>query len=423
MRHITKIRLYPTAEQIVFLDRQFGAVRFVWNKALAIKCHRYRVHRDRLTATHDLKPLLAIAKRSRRYGWLADFDAMALQQTCRNLDRAFINFFKRRAAFPRFKRKAGRQSSYHCTGRIAVGRDRITIPKCPGSIAAVVHRGVVGSLKSITLTKTTTGKYFAACLSEDETMAPAPPGFVTTATVVGVDVGLTHLAVESTGRKTSNPRFVKRAQRNLRRKQKALSRKRKGSKRRARARHLVALAHERLANARNDFQHKLARRLVDENQAIAVETLRIRNMLQNRHLAKAIADASWYALRLKIAYKAANTGRHFVLLDQWAATSKTCWPCRFKMRTLPLSVRKWRCPNCGVVHDRDINAARGVKQLGIEALRTIGVLVSARQGLRKTGDMPAAADEAGNTAAQAAPKPLDLFMGQGHSSLGTSIPS
>jgi putative transposase len=129
MLRATKVRVYPTPEQAEFLNRQFGAVRFVWNKALAIKRHRYRVHGDKLSAKHDLKPLLAVAKHSRKYAWLAGFDGHSLQQACINLDRAFTNFFEGRARFPRFKRKHGSQSSYHCTGKIKVGADWITIPK------------------------------------------------------------------------------------------------------------------------------------------------------------------------------------------------------------------------------------------------------------------------------------------------------
>lgn len=402
MRRAVKIRIYPTPEQVSFLERQFGAVRFVWNKALAVKRHRYRVHGDKLSAKHDLKPLLTVAKRSRKYSWLANFDAMALQQACINVDRAFKNFFDGRARFPRFKRKNGAQSSYHCTGRIAVGDDWIAIPKCPGRIAAVVHRELVGELKSITLTKTSTGKYFAACLFEDGKIMPELPAVVPEAAIVGIDVGLTHVAIESTGRKTANPRFIKRAQRNLRRKQKALSRKRKGSKNRTKARLLVAAAHERVANARNDFQHKLSRRLVDENQAIIVETLNIKGMQKNHCLAKAIADASWYGLRSRTAYKAEREGKHFVAIDRWAATSKTCVDCGFRCEEMPLNVREWTCTNCGSEHDRDINAARMVKHFGILELRAGGVHVPVCGGLRKTGDMLAAACEAENSAARAA---------------------
>ena len=236
-------------------------------------------------------------------------------------------------------------------------------------------------------------------------MTPKPQRFssiVREKKIVGVDVGLTHIAIESNGRKTANPHFVTRAQRNLRRKQKALSHKRKGSRNRIKARLHVAAAHERLANARADFQHKLARRLVDENQAVIVETLPIKNMLRNRHLAKAIADASWYGLRTRIADKAKLAGKHFVLLDSWAATSKTCSACTERVTEMPLSVRRWTCANCGSEHDRDINAALNVKRLGIVELRANGVRVPAHRGLRKTGDMPAAANEVGNAAAQAA---------------------
>ena len=319
---------------------------------------------------------------------------MSLQQTCINLDRAFINFFEGRARFPRFKRKHGAQSSYHCTGKIAVGEDWITVPKVLGRIPAIVHRQTVGKLTSITLTKTRTGKYFAACLFDDETEPPAPPQVVRD--VIGVDVGLAHVAIDSTGRKTDNPKFLKRAQRNLRRKQKALSRKQKGSKNRAKARLIVAKAHEKVANARADFQHKLSKRLVGENQAIIVETLRVRNMLKNRSLARAISGAGWHSLTSKIAYKAERAGRHFIKLNQWEATSKTCADCGYRLAELPLDVRAWECPGCGEHHDRDVNAALNIRRLGIAALRASGLHVPAPGGLRKTVHATAAAFEGGS---------------------------
>jgi putative transposase len=402
MLRATKIRIYPTPEQIEFLDRQFGAVRFVWNKALAIKTHRYRVHGEKLSAKRDLKPLLAVAKKSRKYGWLADFDGHSLQQACINLDRAFKNFFEKRARFPRFKRRHGAQSSYHCTGKIGFGADWVSIPKLPGRLRAVVHRMPVGRLTSITLTKTATGKYFASLLLDDGINAPELPAVIHQDDVIGVDVGLAHVAIDSDGRKTDNPQFVKRAQRNLRRKQKALSRKQKGSSNRAKARLIVAAAHERVANARGDFQHKLSRRLVDENQAIIVETLAVKNMLKNRKLARAISDAGWSSLLLKIAYKAERAGKHIVKLDRWAATSKTCSDCGEKADEMPLSVRSWTCCTCGSEHDRDVNAALNIKRLGILELRAGGLHVPACGGLRKTGHAPAAADEAGSKAARAA---------------------
>jgi putative transposase len=195
---------------------------------------------------------------------------------------------------------------------------------------------------------------------------------------------------------------VKRARRNLRRKHKALSRKQKGSKNRAKARLIVAAAHERVANARGDFQHKLSRRLLCENQAIIVETLAVKTMLKNRKLARAISDAGRSSLALKIAYKSERAGRHFIKLDRFAGTSKTCSCCGHRLDELPLNVRAWRCPNCGAEHDRDVNTALNIRRLGILELRAGGSHVSACGGLHTTGHAPAAANEAGSKAARAA---------------------
>ena len=255
---------------------------------------------------------------------------------------------------------------------------------------ARTHREITGTLKSITLTRTTTGKYYASVLVEDGVEAPAP--LQTVDTVLGVDMGLTHLAIDSTGRKVANPRFLKRARTNLRRKQKALSRCQKGSKGRAKARLTLAKAHERLANARADFQHKLSRQFIDDNQAVVVETLKVKNLLKNRKLAKHIADASWYSLIQKLAYKAEAQGKHLVKIDQWFASTKICAGCGHKVEQMPLTVRTWDCPGCATQGiDRDINAALNIKHQGIIQLKAEGLSVSAHGGLRKTGTSSAAA--------------------------------
>ncbi|EIM28601.1 RNA-guided endonuclease InsQ/TnpB family protein [Microvirga lotononidis] len=395
----TKIRIYPTPEQAEFLGRQFGAVRFVYNKALAVKKHRYRVRGQKLSAYHDLKKLLSIAKKSRRYAWLADYDAMALQQACINLDKAFRNFFEGRARFPRFKRKHGEQSSYHCSGKIAVLEDSILLPKMAKPIKAVIHRPVSGALKSITVTRTATGKYFASLLFKDGKEKPEPVKVVPEDAIVGVDIGVIDLAVESNGRRTPNPRFLKRAQRNLRRKQRALSRKSKGSRNRAKARLKVAAAHERLANARHDFQHKLSKRLTDENQAVCVETLAVKNMLKNHCLARAIADAAWYSLIAKLAYKAERSGKHLVRIDRWTASSKTCSCCDMVKDDLDLGERRWTCDGCGTEHDRDGNASENIRRVGVLELRAGGWHVPVCGGLRQTVHATAAANEAESLAA------------------------
>lgn len=346
MLKATKIRIYPTTEQAVFLNRQFGAVRFVYNTGLRIMSHRYQRHGQSLSAKHDIKKLLPVAKTSRKYGWLKEADSIALQQACMNLDHAFQRFFdpKQKAGYPRFKSKRGKQTSYHCVG-VKAGDDWIKVPKL-GPIKARMHRKVEGRLKSITLTRTVTGKHYASLLFDTEQAAPALLKDVDTTKVVGLDMGLSHLAIDSTGRKIANPRFLKQAQKNLKRKQQALSRTKKGSANRAEARLLVAKAHERVANARHDFQHKLSRQIVDDNQAVIVETLKVGNMMKNRRLAKHIGDASWYALITKLDYKAKEQGKHLVKIDPWFASSKTCHVCQHKRDAMPLNVRSWECPAC-----------------------------------------------------------------------------
>ncbi|SEI75967.1 putative transposase [Allopseudospirillum japonicum] len=385
----TKVRIYPTSEQADFLNRQFGAVRFAYNKALHIISLQYKRCGLKLKAKQDLKPLLAVAKKSRKYHWLKDFDSIALQQACINLDKAFQNFFdpKRPARYPKFKRKHGKQSSYHCTS-VSMGENWIKVPKMK-PIKARIHRELTGKLKSITLSRTVTGKYYASLLIDNGLDTPAP--MQTLDTVLGLDMGLTYLVIDSNGHKMANPRFLKRAESNLRRKQKALSRCQKGSKGRAQARLQLAKAHERLKNARADFQHKLSRTIVDENQAVIVETLKVKNLLKNQKLSKHIADASWSGLIQKLEYKAKAQGKYLVKIAPWFASSKTCSCCGHKVDTLPLSVRKWMCPVCTVALDRDVNAAINIRQQGMIKLRAEGLSVPANGGLRQSGHAPVAA--------------------------------
>ena len=272
---------------------------------------------------------------------------------------------------------------------VAVGDNWIKVPKCK-PIKARVHRKIVGKVKSITLSRTPTGKYFASILADDAQEQPKQIDNLEGGQVVGVDMGITDLAITSTGHKTGNPRFLKKAQRNLKRKQQVLSRCKKGSKGRHKARLLVAKAHERVANARNDFQHKLSKQLIDKNQAVTVETLKVKNRLKNKRLARSIADAGWHSLIIKLEYKAKQEGKHLVKIDQWFASSKTCSACDLKQETMPLNVRSWEC-DCGTTHDRDVNAARNIKKQGILKLKAEGLSVSADGGLRKSGVLSVAA--------------------------------
>lgn len=371
MLRATKVRIYPTQDQAEFLIAQFGAVRFAYNKALHLKSHMYRKYGVTLSPKKDLKPLLAAAKKSRKYHWLKQYDSIALQQAVINLHGAFDNFFnpKLKARYPQFKRRHGKQSSYHCVG-VKVLDGAIKLPKMK-TVEANIHREIVGKVKSITVSLSRTGKFYASILVDDG--MEVPNLLNTISNITGIDLGLSHFAIQSNGKKIANPRFIKRAEKNLRRKQRQLSRKKKSSANRAKARLLVAKCHEKVANARADFQHKLSRTLVDENQAVIVETLKSANMMKNRKLAKHIADASWHSFVVKLEYKAKEQGKHLVKLNQWYASSKTCHCCGHKMEEMPLSVRKWDCPACGTMDiDRDLNAALNIRDKGALELKAAG---------------------------------------------------
>lgn len=374
MLKATKVRIYPTPEQAAFLDAQFGAVRFAFNRGLAIQSHFYKIKGISLKPLSDIKPLLAKAKQSRKYAWLKDYDSIAQQQGIIQLDKAFKNFFnpKLKSRYPRFKSRHGKQSSYHCTS-VSVGDDWIKVPKCQ-PIKAKIHRDIQGQVKSITLSKTTNGKYYASILVEDGAVLPTP--VQTIKTVVGLDLGLTDFFTDSSGHIEANPRHLRNAERNLKRKQRQLSRKQKGSANRAKARRVLANAHEKLRNIRNDFQHKLSRTLIDENQAVIVETLKSSNMMKNKHLAKAIGDVSWSSFISKLEYKAKAKGHHLLKLSPWFAGSKTCSCCGHKMDELPLHIREWSCPSCSTHHHRDVNAAINHLKQGMIELKAAGLSFS-----------------------------------------------
>ena len=237
--------------------------------------------------------------------------------------------------------------------------------------------------------RTAAGKYYASILADDGQEAAAKPTYITA--VTGFDLGLSHYLIDNNGGKVANPRHQVNAYRRLRRDSKALSRKKLGSANRRKARLRLAAQHERVANARADFQHKLSRRIIDENQAVIVETLKSANMMKNRRLARHIGDAAWSGFVAKLAYKAESAGVHLVKLDQWFASSKTCHCCGHKMSEMPLKVREWKCPGCNAEHDRDINAALNIQHKGITELMAAGLVVKAHRGLRKSGSMPVAA--------------------------------
>lgn len=373
----TKIRIYPTAQQAEKLTKAFGTARWYWNNSLAETQKVYQETGKGL-GQFQLNARLPILKST--LPWLGETHSQVLQSVSLHLSRAFVNFFERRAQYPKFKGKHHRQSIQYPQGVKIVDGCKVFLPKI-GHIKAIVHRDLIGTIKTVTISREPSGKYFASILCENDLPQPEVNH---DGKVLGIDVGLTDLAVTSDGSKFSNPKHIKRAQRNLKRKQQSLSRKLKGSKSRNKARILVAKAHERVANARKDYLHKLSTRLVNENQVIAVEDLHVKGMIKNPNLSKAIGDVGWGLFTTMLKYKTAKQGKGYIEVNRFFASSKTCSCCLHQQREIPLNIRTWTCDKCGTKHDRDINAALNIRN---EAQRMIaaGIVVTANGGAVSRG--------------------------------------
>lgn len=375
----TRIRIYPDEKQAEKLAKAFGCARWFWNNSLAETQKTYHETGKGL-GQFALNARLPGLKKE--FEWLKETHSQVLQSVSLNLSRAFINFFERRAAYPNYKSKHGRQSIQYPQGTKIVEGRKLFLPKI-GHVKAKIHREIPGTIKTVTISKTPSGKYFAAILSEN---GLAQPEISLEGKILGIDVGLTHVAITSDGAKFNNPKHLAKAQKNLKRKQRKLSRKEKGSNTRNKARILVAKAHEKVANARKDYLHKLSRRLIDENQVIAVEDLHIKGMMKNHCLAKAIGDAGWNAFTTMLEYKVERVGKGYVEVNRFFPSSKACSCCGHVVKSLPLNIRNWKCTECGAEHDRDINAA---KNIALEAQRMIaaGIAGTASRGnvRNKTG--------------------------------------
>jgi putative transposase len=372
-----QVRLYPTKEQETLLAQAFGCSRWWWNYALNKSIEIYKDTGKGLGQS-ALNALLPKLKKEKDTEWLADCYSQVLQATTLNLTTAYKNFFEKRAGFPKFKSKHGKQSiQYPQNVKIVDGN-----VKFPGNIRIVkakIHRPIEGKIKTVTVSKTPSGKYFASILTEVEGEDPA----TTEGKIYGIDLGLKHFAVVTDGEKVSkydNPKHIAKHEKNLKRKQKKLARKQKGSKSRNKYRKVVAKVYERVSNSRQDFLHKLSYKLVSDSQAVIVENLHVKGMVRNHKLAKAIFDCGWGTFTNFLAYKLERFGAKLVEIDRWFPSSKLCSNCFYQMGNMPLDVREWTCPHCGTHHDRDGNAAINIRAEGIRMLKAEGSAVSAVGG-------------------------------------------
>ena len=363
-----KFRIYPNATQREWFARQFGACRFVYNHFLRARIDYFAEHKDALPKRgltyHDTALALTQLKRQEGYAWLKEASSQALQHALRDLDTAYNNFFNQRAQFPRFKSKRGEQA-FHIPQFFRVEEKHLTLPKI-GAVKMVVHRPIEGQIRNVTIRNTSAGRYYALLACRMQLPEPQPKQGE-----IGLDVGLKSFLVSSKGEVVEHPKHLLKAEKRLKRYQRTLSRRKKGSHNREKARLAVARQHEKVANARQDFLHKLSHRLVDENQVIYAEDLNVIGMLANHTLAKRIADSGWGELFRQLAYKGEWYGTDFHQIHRFFPSSKRCHICGYIHQDLRLSERDWICPECGTHHDRDKNAAFNIELFG-HAERTGG---------------------------------------------------
>jgi putative transposase len=376
MQHqAVKVRLYPTTEQQEILSQHFGCSRWWWNYALNLCIETYQATGKGLSQS-ALNAFLPKLKKQEETQWLSECYSQVLQATTLNLVTAYKNFFEGRAKYPRFKSQKNKQSIQYPQS-VKVVDNCLKFPGRVGIVKAKLHRPIEGTIKTVTISMTPSGKYYVSVLMELE-------GSNSTATtdgkIAGIDLGLKDFAIVNDGIKTSkyaNHKHLAKHERNLKRKQKKLARKEKGSKSRDKARILVARVHERVSNVRQDYLHKLSRKLVDDNQVIVVESLNTKGMVRNHKLAKAISDVGWGMFVNFLQYKLDREGKVLVEIHRWFPSSKLCSNCHYQVDEMPLDVRTWTCPNCGTHHDRDGNAAINIRAEGIRMLSVLGTRTAA----------------------------------------------
>ena len=364
MLNAYKYRLHPTREQSGFFNKSFGCVRFIYNWGLQKRIEAYMKDKGRISYV-QLCAMLTELKKEEQYSWLREVSTECLQQALRNLDAAFTRFFREKKGFPRFKSKSRSRQSYKAILSVHVDQERrrIKLPKI-GWVKYGNNRKFEGDVRSVTVNMTPSGKYYVSVLVDDGKEIPEKLP-VTFDTTIGIDMGIKDFAVCSNGDTYENPRHLIKAEQRLRTLQRRLSRKKKGSNRRNRARMILAIQHEKVANRRQDYLHKISTKIVRENQAIVVEDLNTKGMMRNHRLSKAIGACGWSTFFKMLEYKCERQGKTFIRIGRFDPSSKMC-SCGHVYRGLKLSEREWVCPNCGSVNDRDLLAACNIKRFGLQ---------------------------------------------------------
>ena len=355
-----KFRIYPNKEQQNLINQTLGCCRLVYNLGLDMRNKAFengaKINYSKTCA------MLTELKRNDEFSFLRDADSVALQQSLRDLDKGFVNFFQKRARHPRFKSKHNNRQSYRTMNQrnnIRIVGKYIKLPKL--GYVKVRQSMDVGKINNATIVRTPTNKYFVVLTVEFKPEVKQNNGGS-----IGVDVGIKEFYSDSNGNTVSNPRFLEKLSRKLRREQRRLSRKKKGSNNRNKQRIRVAKVHEKITNQRNDFLQKISTMLISENQVICIEDLKIKNMVRNHKLARCISSVSWGKFFSMLEYKANWCGNNIIKVPTMYPSSQTCSCCGHKNPLVKnLAVRKWECPSCHTKHDRDTNASINILNKGL----------------------------------------------------------
>ena len=372
MEKAYKFRIYPNKNQEILIQKTFGSCRFVYNHYLAKRIEMYKTDKTTISYNQCSKDMTSLKK---ELEWLKEPDSHALQYSLKDLDQAYKNFFRRlkqgdsKAGFPHFKSKKDNRKSYktsYTNNNIQVLEKQIKLPKL-GLVKCKVSKQIQGRIINATISQNPSGKYFVSVCCTDVEI----PQYSPTGAVVGIDLGIKEFCITSDGAHIENPKFLKKSEKKLSKLQRKLSRKTIGSSNRNKARIKVARCHEKITNQRKDFLHKLSIKLIKSYDVICLETLKVKNMVRNHKLAKAISDVSWSEFVRQIGYKADWYGKIIQKIDTYYASSQICGECGYKnTETKDLSVREWGCPECHTIHDRDENASNNILKEGLRLLNT-----------------------------------------------------
>ena len=359
MNKAYKFRIYPNAEQQIILTKTFGCVRFIYNQMLSDKINHYEETKQKLNNTP--------AQYKSKFPWLKEVDSLALANAQMNLQTAYNSFFRNpKIGFPKFKSKKSNRRSYttNCVnGNISIDNGFLKLPKV-GLVKLKQHRLILSNykLKSVTISQTPSGKYYASVLFEYENQIQKQELH----DFLGLDFSMHGLYKDSNGNEPAYPRYYRQAEERLKREQRKLTLMQKGSKNRSKQRIKVANLHEKVANQRKDFLHKQSRQIVNAYDCVCIENLDMKAMSQSLNFGKSVADDGWGMFVTFLKYKLEETGKRLVKVNKFFASSQICNVCGYKnTATKNLSIRAWDCPECGAHHDRDINAAINIRNEGM----------------------------------------------------------